>query len=72
MLECCQDTKEAIIYKDNKYALIKFNNLYQINHNFSTKISHVTGSILNWVSSAADIAHIDARYSIIILCKNLK
>ena len=51
MLECCrQDTKEAMICIDNKYALIKFTNLYQINHDFSyfsTKTSHVTGSILN-------------------------
>ena len=36
MLECCrQDTKEAIIYIDNKFGLVKFTNFYQINHNFS-------------------------------------
>ena len=65
MLECCrQDTKEAIICIDNKYALIKFNNLYQINHNisyFSTKISHLTGSILNWGAVRLSIVHILTR-----------
>ena len=31
MLECCrQDTKEAMICIDNKYALIQFTSLYQI------------------------------------------
>ena len=36
MLECCrQDTKEAMICMDNKYALIKLTNLYQIKDNFS-------------------------------------
>ena len=35
-LKCCrQDTKEATICIDNKYALIKFTKLNQINHNFS-------------------------------------
>ena len=61
-----------MIYIDNKYAFIKFTNIYQINHSFSyfsTKTSHVTGSIIELGSSAvADIAHFD----IIILRKSLK
>ena len=52
MLESCrQDTNEALICIDNKYGLIKFSNLYQINHSFlylSPKLSSVNGSILNW------------------------
>ena len=55
-----KDTKEAMICIDNKYALIKFTNLYQINHKFSyfsTKISHVTGSILNWGAVQLSILH---------------
>ena len=72
MLECCrQDTKEAMICIDNKYVLIKFTYIYQINHNFSyfsTKALNIElGS-----SAVADIAHFDARCSIIILRKNLK
>ena len=74
MLECRrQDTKEAMICIDNKIALIKFTNFYQNNHNFSyfsTKISHVTGSILNWGSAVVDITHFDAGCNFIILCKN--
>ena len=65
MLECCrQDTKEAMICIDNKYALIKFTNLYQINHNFSyfsTKISRVTGSMSNWGAVRLSILHTLAR-----------
>ena len=68
MLECCrQDTKEAIICIDNKYASIKFTNLYQINHNFSyfsTKTSHLTGSILNWGAVRLSILHILTRDAI--------
>ena len=35
MLESCgQETNEAVICIDNKYGLIKFTNLYQINFYF--------------------------------------
>ena len=59
---------------NNKYGLIKFTNFYQMNHNFSyfpTKKSYVTGSILE-SSAVADIAHFDARCTIIILRQNSK
>ena len=64
-----------MIYIDNKYAFIKFTNIYQNNHNFSyffTTTSHVTGSIIELRSSAVAItAHFDTSCSIIILRQNL-
>ena len=40
--------KKAMICTDNKYECRELTNFDQINHNFSTKKSHVTGIILNW------------------------
>ena len=71
----CWNVVVRMICINNKYGFIELTNIYRINQNlsnFSTKKSHVTGSILNWGSSVAEIAHSDARCIINILCKNLK
>ena len=56
-----QDTKEAMIYINNKYGFIEFTKLCQINHYFSylstKKTSCVTGRILNWGAVRSSILH---------------
>ena len=57
---CRQDTKELMICINNKYGLIQFTKINQINHYFSyisTKTSCVIGIILNWGAVQSRIMH---------------